>query len=74
MKGKCTHLNGSTVLGKHATEEEEGINGGFYSQPHPPISTDTFQMFIIDILFFLLLITFFGNAGFTQCAKGLHPT
>ena len=74
LEGRCTQYDERTALVQLSTEEEEGINGGFYSQPHPPISTDTFQMFLIDILFFLLLITFFGNAGFTQCAKGLHPT
>ena len=30
---KTSPLNGITVLDQNATEEEEGVNGGFYIQP-----------------------------------------
>ena len=40
LEGQCTHLNGSTVLDQHDTEEEEGGNGKVYPQPLARITTD----------------------------------
>ena len=42
LEGKHKQLNRRTVLDKHNTEEEIGVNRLFYPQPFDIIATETF--------------------------------